>query len=163
MALTMCKSPLARLWALKGGMAFTTTLALCAIWCKTICCNCSRLSRWKRPLISTQPMCAMRKSKCCGLCAPWPRMRWFVVNMALARSAEKQCQAMKRISANLQMPRHLSRSRRMSTIGAGKACPFTCALANACLNGAAKSSSSLNPFRTISLPSAAASLRPIGW
>ena len=39
---SMCRSRSAKPLASKGAPVFTTILVPCAIWCRTICCNCSR-------------------------------------------------------------------------------------------------------------------------
>ncbi len=48
----------------------TTIPARCATWCRTICCNCFRSSRWSRRIRWTPTRCATKSCACCARSSP---------------------------------------------------------------------------------------------
>ncbi len=69
---TTCRSRLPRRSASKAAGSSTTGSALCATWCRTICCSCCASSRWNRRSASRPMRCATRSSRCCALCGRSP-------------------------------------------------------------------------------------------
>jgi hypothetical protein len=125
------RSPSPRRSGSKVAAASTTIPARCATWCRTICSSCRvdrdgapcPLRRHRDPRREGQGVPLAAQDQPAATCPPHG-------HRPIHRRRGERARSSAAISTDLKSPRTprpSSRSRRMSTIGAGTACPSTCA------------------------------------